>query len=480
MAARGARDAGARRPRRGRSGPRRSAPSRTTCARRRSSRPRRGWRSCASRASARCASRASGSRAQTRPTESELRVLENVAGRGGPNGVRLYVTVMHPGSRTTPLTDEARSEFASYAAAIVREGARDPARHRRERAEPQPLLAPAVRARRLERGARGVSRAARADLRRAEGRLARRARLRRRGLPAGHRPAGRHPPDAFPHDVHPGARASRTARAAATRPVMDAFVDPRLRRTTRASRRRRRTRSRRRSASPTTTSSSRCSGRRSTGRRSAARRCRSSTASTASSRRSRRRRRASTPAPSRRRRGPSTEATQAAYYQQALALAFCQPNVDGMLLFPRRTSARAPAGSPASATSTGRRRAACRASREALDRTTGGSIARCPGVQLAVRTTSAPLRHALGGEARDVPRELPCDLDCVYEVRRRAGVDAPTKMVEAGPRRGRASRRGRPRRPPPRAGRVPLHAKLVHPVNPGPPTVRQGPVFRLP
>ena len=36
------------------------------------------------------------------------------------NGVRVFVTVMSPGSRTTPLTDEARSQFASYAAAIVR------------------------------------------------------------------------------------------------------------------------------------------------------------------------------------------------------------------------------------------------------------------------------------------------------------------------------------------------------------------------
>ena len=41
------------------------------------------------------------------------------------NGVRLYVTVMHPGSRTTPLTDEARADFA-----VVRGSDRPRARRR--------------------------------------------------------------------------------------------------------------------------------------------------------------------------------------------------------------------------------------------------------------------------------------------------------------------------------------------------------------
>ena len=35
--------------------------------------------------------------------------------------MRLYVTVMSPGSRTTPLTEEARAQFSGYAAAIVRQ-----------------------------------------------------------------------------------------------------------------------------------------------------------------------------------------------------------------------------------------------------------------------------------------------------------------------------------------------------------------------
>src|SRR5262245_16690098 len=57
----------------------------------------------------------------TRPAEGEIQVLQNVAQAADRNDIRLYVTVMHPGSRTTPLTSEAQSDFASYAATIVRE-----------------------------------------------------------------------------------------------------------------------------------------------------------------------------------------------------------------------------------------------------------------------------------------------------------------------------------------------------------------------
>ena len=55
----------------------------------------------------------------TRPTQTELTILENVGAAGVRNGVRVYVTVMHPGSRTTPLTDDARTEFASFAAPFI-------------------------------------------------------------------------------------------------------------------------------------------------------------------------------------------------------------------------------------------------------------------------------------------------------------------------------------------------------------------------
>jgi len=54
------------------------------------------------------------------PTEHEAAVLGNVAAAAALHGVRVYVSVYHAGSRTTPLTPEAQTEFAAYAAEIVK------------------------------------------------------------------------------------------------------------------------------------------------------------------------------------------------------------------------------------------------------------------------------------------------------------------------------------------------------------------------
>ncbi len=52
------------------------------------------------------------------PTPEELGVLRGVAARA--DGTRIFLSVYQPGSATTPLTAEARTQFASYVAAIVR------------------------------------------------------------------------------------------------------------------------------------------------------------------------------------------------------------------------------------------------------------------------------------------------------------------------------------------------------------------------
>ena len=73
-----------------------------------------------------------------------------------------------------------------------------------------------------------------------------------------------------------------------------------------------------------------------------------------------------------------------------------------------------------------------------------------------------------------------CDLDCVYQLRviklstgvskmvrgGRAEVGAPVQVVFAPHHLG--------------AGQYRYRLSLVHPVNPAPPTVRDGPIFRLP
>ena len=64
---------------------------------------------------------------------------------------------------TTPLTAEARAQFASYAAAIARDVPELPRLHRRQRAEPEPLLAAAVQRGRHRRGRARLPLAARGD-----------------------------------------------------------------------------------------------------------------------------------------------------------------------------------------------------------------------------------------------------------------------------------------------------------------------------
>ena len=133
-----------------------------------------------------------------------------------------------------------------------------------------------------------------------------------------------HSPTVFIHDLGQAYRDSgRTA------PIMDGFAfHPYEDNSSIAPRRRARIRTRRRSRSPTTTSSSRCSARRSATTTlpiwydefgvesqipAAKQALYTGTEPTTTK--------------------PVTEATQAAYYRQAVQLAFCQPNVRGLFLF---------------------------------------------------------------------------------------------------------------------------------------------------
>ena len=58
---------------------------------------------------------------ETEPAAEELAALRQVAEDADREHVRIFLSVYQPGSATTPLTDEARTQFASYAAAIARD-----------------------------------------------------------------------------------------------------------------------------------------------------------------------------------------------------------------------------------------------------------------------------------------------------------------------------------------------------------------------
>jgi hypothetical protein len=57
---------------------------------------------------------------QTKPSAADLRILRNVVEAAQQDHVQVLLTVMNFGNRTTPLTDDARGEFAAYAAALAR------------------------------------------------------------------------------------------------------------------------------------------------------------------------------------------------------------------------------------------------------------------------------------------------------------------------------------------------------------------------
>jgi hypothetical protein len=165
---------------------------------------------------------------------------------------------------------------------------------------------------------------------------------------------------------------------------------------------------------------------------------------------------------------PVDERTQAAYYERALQLAFCQPHVVGLILpYPRDDVGRA--GSQAGLFyADGTAKSSAVPVTDALARTRGGSIARCPELELTPRLLG--VRIAASGARGSPPVvRLRCDLDCVYELRIEGAGGSPARargfaragVVIEAPLPGRRLA----------AGRYRLSLTLRHPLNPGAPTV---------
>jgi hypothetical protein len=164
---------------------------------------------------------------------------------------------------------------------------------------------------------------------------------------------------------------------------------------------------------------------------------------------------------------PVDDATQALYYRQALQLAFCQPNVEGIFLF-HDVDETALAGWQSGlyyADSTPK--ASLAPTRTAMDETHRGMVAHCAGMMLRPAPKISWVReHAF----------LTCDIDCTYTAR----------LVRL-PRTRVATRTGRAVGGHPtliqfpvrglRKGRYRIELTLVAPVNPGAPVVRLGPAF---
>jgi hypothetical protein len=154
---------------------------------------------------------------------------------------------------------------------------------------------------------------------------------------------------------------------------------------------------------------------------------------------------------------PVDEATQAAYYKQAVQLAFCDPNVRGFFLFHAIDETSMPAWQSGVYYADDAPKSSLTPVRLALDQARRGVIAQCPGLALTPTLTVVQKGRVL---------TLTCDIDCTF-----------VAQLYRVPGRLLASRHGQaiggrpttlPLRVPVGRGSYRLRLSAVAPLNPGP------------
>jgi hypothetical protein len=102
---------------------------------------------------------------------------------------------------------------------------------------------------------------------------------------------------------------------------------------------------------------------------------------------------------------PVDEATQAAYYRQAIQLAFCQPTVRGIFLFHAFDEAALPGWQSGLYFADGTPKASLAPVRTAMQESRRGVVAACPGLKVTPKVVVTQHGATL---------TLACDLDCSY------------------------------------------------------------------
>jgi hypothetical protein len=173
---------------------------------------------------------------------------------------------------------------------------------------------------------------------------------------------------------------------------------------------------------------------------------------------------------------PVDEATQAAYYRQALTLTFCQPNVEGIFLFHSVDERDLDRWQSGLYYTDGTPKASLAPTKQAISEFRRGVITQCPGLQLV---PNVAISYPHGGRHPTTLRlRVTCDIDCNYTARlRRVGgrLISQQQGQAVGTRKATVLFDGSRLR----AGRYQVQVSMVAPTNPGPPVVRQGPVIRI-
>lgn len=177
---------------------------------------------------------------------------------------------------------------------------------------------------------------------------------------------------------------------------------------------------------------------------------------------------------------PVAEATQGAYYRQAVELAFCQPNVVGLLLFHVADEPGLPQWQSGVYYVDGTPKTSLATVRRAIEESRRGVVARCPDLKLTARLArrSWPSGGALRA-AGPLRTTFVCTIDCAWRLELVA--TAAGKALRQASGRAIAGRQVRAALPPRRTapGRYRLRLTVTAPVNPGSPVRVMSPVLRL-
>jgi hypothetical protein len=172
---------------------------------------------------------------------------------------------------------------------------------------------------------------------------------------------------------------------------------------------------------------------------------------------------------------PVDPATQGAYYAQAIALAFCQPNVRGFFLFHSVDEKDLDRWQSGLYYADGTPKASLAPTRAAVQEAKRGVVAHCTGLQLPVK---AKLDRASTRNPRFSFR-LSCNIDCTYRARLEKLPQHSTVMVKRGVAVGGKPLRVAFARRKLAPGRYRFTVRVAAAVNPGPSRSLFGAAFRI-